>query len=155
MNNLLDNQETTTTATLPVTEPVNSTTQKAGVIFPLRVSENIIEIRDENDKLIENRHVNLLLTEKEGNYHYSTITSFSRLVRMQVSKHHGKHFFCYRCLHGFIRQDLLDNHVELCKNVTAQRITMPSEKDNILKFTNIQKQLPAYFRVYTDFESIL
>ena len=32
---------------------------------------------------------------------------------------------------------------------------MPSEKDNMFQFTNIHKQLPAYFRVYADFECIL
>ena len=119
------------------------------------MSEKINEIRDENGELVENRHVNLLLTEKEGKYHYSTISSFSRLVRSQVSKRKQQQFLCYRCLHGFIRQDLLDSHVKLCNKVAVQRITMPSVKDSVLKFTNIQKQLPAYFRVYADFECIL
>ena len=126
-------------STLPPNDPALLTQQKPGIIFPLRITEKVIlQTRNEDDDdVTENRHVNLLLTEKDGDYHYSTITNFSRLVRSQVSKRKCQQFFCYRCLHGFIRQDLLDDHTELCKNVSAQRISMPSEKDNIFQFTNI------------------
>ena len=44
-------------------------------IYPLKVA----------DKIIKDRHVNLLLTEKDGNQHYSTIRNFSRLLSSQMS----------------------------------------------------------------------
>ena len=52
-------------------------------------------------------------------------------------------------------QDLLNQHVKLCQNVDSQRIKMPTEKNNTLKFTNIHKQLRSPFTVYVDFECIL
>ena len=98
--------------------------------------------------------MHLLLTERDGDTHYSTITNFSRLISSQVSKHEHKQFYCYRCLHGFIRQDLLDDHAKLCSRVDSQRIKMPP-KDTKLKFTNIHKQLRCPFVVYADFECLL
>ena len=69
-----------------VDPPFTAVKEKPGVIIPLRISDNIREIRGGDGELIENRHVNLLLTERDGNTHYSTITSFSILVCSQVSK---------------------------------------------------------------------
>ena len=46
---------------------------------------------------------------------------------------------------------LLDAHGEDCSHL--QRTKFP--KDPMCRFTNIQKQLPAPFLVYADFESIL
>ena len=100
------------------------------------------------------RHVNLLLTEKDGTYHYSTIKDFSRLVRSQVTHRNDKHFFWYSCLHGFIRKDLLSSHVQHCKTESAQRTKMPVD-DSTLKFTNVQKQLKAPLAVYANFKYIL
>ena len=140
----------------PPTPKVYATVkERKGTIFPLRVADKVCETYDENGKLTENRHVNLLLTEKNGSYHYSTIANFSRLVNSQSSKHgHQKHF-CYRCLQGFGRQELLAKHITLCGDVTARHVKMPTKGKNILKFTNIQKQLPNPIRVYADFECLL
>ena len=84
----------------------------------------------------------------------STIKNFSRLVRSQVTPHDNQHFFCYSCLHGFIREDLLTSHVQHCRVESAQRTKMP-ENDPTLKFTNVQKQPKAPFAAYADFECIL
>ena len=92
------------------------------------------------------RHVNLLLTESDGVQHYSTITDFSRLIGSQYTKAHGKHFYCYSCLHGFVvkkgektRQDcaLLQDHRKYCKTLKPQRVSYPQGKDTHLKFTHI------------------
>ena len=115
-----------------------------GTVYPLKVTQNKPSAR----------HVNLLLTEKDGAYHYSTIKNFSRLVRSQVTRHDNKHFFCYSCLHGFTREDLLTSHVQHCRVESAQRTKM-TENDPTLKFTNVQKQLKAPFAAYADFECIL
>ena len=88
---------------------------RKGTIFPLRVVDQVCETYDKNGKLTESRHANLMLTEKNGSQHYSTIA------------------FCYRCLQGFGRQDLLAKHIVLCGDATARHVKMPVKGKNILK----------------------
>ena len=58
---------------------------KCGVVYPVRVTKQDLS-----------RHVNLLLTERDGIWHYSTIKNFSGFLRSQYSKHsEGKTFYCY------------------------------------------------------------
>ena len=64
-------------------EPTNSRNS----IHPLKVCS----------KVIEGRHVNLLLTEKDGQQHYSNIKSFSRLLHSPVSQHQHRCYFCDAC----------------------------------------------------------
>ena len=125
-----------------------------GVIYPLKVCK----------KEITNRHVNLLLTEKDGVLHYSTIIHFSRLIDAQYNKNNMKYFYCYSCLHGFKGKKneqtiedciLLKQHREYCKTLKPQRTIFPSDEESILKFTNIEKQLKAPFTVYCDMECAL
>ena len=122
-------------------------------IYPLKVTQSE-----------QANHVNLLLTEKNGVKHYSTISNFSRLVGSQYSKDGHTHGYCYSCLHGFTlkvnekeRKDckLLKQHQKYCKTLKPQRTVFPSDEDLILKFTNIQKQLKAPFVMYADFEAML
>ena len=122
-------------------------------VYPLKVSQT------ENEK-----HVNLLLTEKNGIMHYSTIKNFSRLVGSQYTKDGHTHLYCYSCLHGFkLRKNetdrndsrLLKQHRDYCKTLKPQRTIFPTEEESILKFTNVQKQLKAPFVMYADFEAML
>ena len=125
---------------------------KRGMVYPLRVT-----------KKEGVRHVNLLLTEKDGNWHYSSIKNFSGFIRAQYSKHCGKTFYCYTCLHGFqakknekSRKDckLLKEHTVYCKQQKPQRVSYPP-KDKKLEFTNIKKMLKQPFVGYADFECLL
>ena len=81
-----------------------SNQRKEGKVYPLKVPKVIIK----------EPRVNLLLTEKNGQYHYTTITNFSRLVSSQISRRKCQHLFCFSCQHGFTRLDLLTSHVQ-CK----------------------------------------
>ena len=108
------------------------------------------------------RHVNLLLTEQDGSWHYSTIKNFSGFLAKQYSKLDKKSFYCYSCLHRFkakpnekTREDcvLLKEHVQYCKQQKSQRVSYPQKK--VVEFTNIQKQLKHPFVGYADFECIL
>ena len=63
---------------------------KPGIADPVRVTKQELS-----------RHVNLLPTEREGVWHYSSIKIFSGFLRSQFSKHWGKTYCCYSCLHGF------------------------------------------------------
>ena len=55
------------------------------------------------------------------------------------------------CLHAYSIQELLDVHATDCCH--AQRTKFSD--DPRCRFTNIQKQLPAPFVVYADFEEVL
>ena len=105
----------------------NSLTSNTGTIYPLKVCKNEVI----------NRHVNLLMTERDGVLHYSTISQFSRLVSSQYNKNKVKYFHCYSCLHGFKRKknelkredcQLLKEHRKHCNTSKPQRIIFPSDK---------------------------
>ena len=111
------------------------------VIYPLRVTEAVIA----------DRHLYLLLHERNGVHHYSTIKKFSRLISRQLSRHDDVVYCCKKCLHTYSTKELLAAHSVDCSHI--QRTKFP--KDSRCRFTNIQKQLPKPFVVYADFESIL
>ena len=86
--------------------------------------------------LVSDRHVDLLLFERNGIQHYTTIRNFSRLVSSQVSNHGHTIYCCKQCLHAYSTQKLLDAHAIDCCH--AQMTKFP--KDPRSRFTNIQKQ---------------
>ena len=101
----------------------------------------------------EEARINLLLIEKAGKFHYTWIKNLNRLLYDQ-SKHREQKHFCERCLHGYIREDLLEAHRPECKGIgqTAVRVEMPQEGK--LTFQNHHKQLPAPYVIYADFEAL-
>ena len=68
------------------------------VIYPLRVSST----------LVPDRHVHLVLFERNGIQHFTTIRNFSRSVGSQVSNHGHTVYCCKQCLHAYSTQKLLD-----------------------------------------------
>ncbi|KAK3795736.1 hypothetical protein RRG08_027294 [Elysia crispata] len=98
---------------------------------------------------------NLLLIEKAGKFHYTWIKNLNRLLYDQ-SKHREKKHFCERCLHGYSREDLLEDHKPECQGIgqTAARVEMPEEGKNKFTFQNHHKQLPAPYIIYADFEAL-
>ena len=111
------------------------------VIYPFRVLST----------LVPDRHVDLLLFERNGIQHYTTIINFSRIVSSQMSNDSHTIYCCKQRLHAYSTQELLDAHATDCCH--AQRTKFSD--DPRCQFTNIQKQLPTPFVVYADFESIL
>ena len=101
----------------------------------------------------EEARINLLLNEKAGKFHYTWIKNLNRLLYDQ-SKHRAQKHFCQRCLHGYIREDLLEAHRPECKGIgqTAVRVEMPQEGK--LTFQSHHKQLPAPYVIYADFEAL-
>ena len=59
-----------------------------------------------------------------------------------------------RVPHGFIREDLLQEHEPHCCRHGAQRIELPNEDNASLYFKDYHKQLKVPFVIYADFESI-
>ena len=110
-------------------------------IYPLRVSSTVVP----------DRHVDLLLFERDSVHHYTSIRNFGRLVGRQLSNHGYTVHCCRRCLHAYTCQELLDAHaVDSCH---SEKTNFP--KDPRYRFTNIQKQLLAPFVVYADIDSII
>ena len=101
-------------------------------------------------KICAENPINLLLIKEGEKTHYCLIKDFSRLMGHRTSSN-GRQFFCFNCLHAFIRQDLLDAHTMLCFHKRAQKIVFP-EKDKTVKFKNVRNQLPVPFIIYADFE---
>ena len=113
------------------------------VIYPLRVSST----------LVPDRHVDLLLFERNGIQHYTTIRNFRsrQMNSRQMNNHSPAVYCCQQCIHAYSTQELLDADDTDCCH--AQRTKFPNYPR--CRFTNIQKQLPPPFVVYADFESIL
>lgn len=94
-------------------------------------------------------HINLLYIEKNSCGHYCLIKDLKRLVRRQVTRHHGKTYFCESCLQFFTSQAKLDLHN--CSNT----VTVLPELNSKLYFKNFEKQQKHKFVIYADFESLL
>ncbi|XP_030766283.1 uncharacterized protein LOC115890241 [Sitophilus oryzae] len=113
----------------------------------------------------KNIHVNLLLiNDDDGNLHYCYISDLSKLISKQLSKHNGRKYLCEGCLQYFDTEQKLQYHNSYdCDHV---KINLPSKElvkdkygnvayENILKYTNYQKQMEVPFVIYADFECIL
>ena len=100
--------------------------------------------------------INLMLVEEHNRIHYTWIKNLNRLLHDQT-KHNERKHFCERCLHGYTRADLLDQHRPECQGngERAIRIEMPKPERSILKFENWHRQMKAPFVIYADFESII
>lgn len=116
-------------------------------------------------KFKRNTHVNLLyVQDDDGNSHYCLIKNLSRLVSKQKSNRHGQLFICDGCLQFFTTQIALNRHIQkdcnyICTNLPSNKLIInkfgDSIPENILQFTNFQKQLKLPFVIYADFESVL
>ena len=122
---------------------VNVFGYEKNIVYPLTVS-----------KAEYSQRVNLLLISEGEKKHYCLIKSMSRLLSAQTSTKEHKQFYCSRCLNSFGRQDLLDKHLELCKNNEAVGIKMP-EKGTFVNFKNHHKKMNMPFVIYADFESLM
>lgn len=113
---------------------------KKSVIGPLYKSE----VKSERSK-----HINLLLLENDTSSHYCLIKDLPRLVRSQITKHHGKIYLCESCLLFFPSSDQLDNH--LCGGV----VTVLPDKGSVIQFKNYERKQNVPFTIYADFETML
>lgn len=72
-----------------------------------------------------------------------------------LTKHNGIAYYCYRCFDRFSRENLLQKHTENCHPHAAQTVKMPSENDNILKFSSIHLLHHVAYTIYADIENLL
>ncbi|GBN22535.1 hypothetical protein AVEN_268168-1, partial [Araneus ventricosus] len=112
-------------------------------VFPLYVS-----------KRVDEECVNLLLIANEETQHYCLIRNMSRLLG-DLTKHNGKHHYCYRYLHRFAKVEILKDHLQYCNYHSPQHIKMPEKGENFIKFVNVHYQHPLPYIIYADFESLI
>eukprot|EP01048_Picozoa_sp_COSAG05_P018477 COSAG05_NODE_2710_length_2741_cov_1.654807_2_plen_702_part_01 len=144
-----------------------------GFKFPVKVidigkfeSRNNIAINvygcDENSgvyimrksKLICEKHIDLFLIESDTHNHYTWIKHFSRFAHVP-SDGHRKKCYCRYCLHGFLTDAKLQEHLDHgCREITDIKPEMPKKEDATLQFTNTEKRERAPFVIYADFECL-
>ena len=86
-------------------------------------------------------------------HHYTCIKDFNR----KSKNSHLLHFF-ERCLHGFSRHDLLEEHKPECRGINQAAVAIRMStfgKNDKIRFENYHKQLKAPFIIYADFESLI
>jgi len=100
-------------------------------------------------------HISLLKIEDDnGKTHYVYIKDYDKLIGQQTNKTTNKLFHCRYCQHGFIRQDLLDNHVKRgCLSVEGQSVKLP-DKGDVIGFLNENRKFKCPYVVYGDFECL-
>lgn len=122
-------------------------------VYPLRICDK--ELADHFDLL--------LLSDEQSGHHYCYITSFSRLIGSQVSKHGTKKVFCKRCFQyyqGSKRLEKLQNHLNICGKKKPIVAIMPHDSNDpelpkMLKFKNQHFQFKMPIVAYCDFECVL
>ncbi|XP_074025815.1 uncharacterized protein [Leptinotarsa decemlineata] len=88
-------------------------------------------------------------------YHFALIKDMSRLLCGQSGDINHKKFYCTKCLNHFYSQEVLNNHIFTCRKMNKTKITLPSEKEKFLSFTDFKNKEPVPFVIYSDIESIL
>ncbi len=112
------------------------------VLFPLYITKEHFDT-----------HVNLLLYSHGMIRHYCLIKDLNKLLYNQ-NRRKARMYYCRYCLHGFIREDLLQDHQPNCSQHGPQRIQLPDEENTSLYFKDYYKQLKVPFAIYADFESL-
>jgi len=95
------------------------------------------------------KSIHLLLLENNSNTHYCLIKDLPRLVRSQITQHHGKLYFCESCLLFFPTSHEIDTH--LCGGV----VTVLPNRGSYLSFKNFNRKQNIPFVIYADFETLL
>ena len=94
--------------------------------------------------------INLLLLLEDEKSHYCLIKNLDRLLSTQ-RVHHGKKFFCHRCLLPMYSSERLSEHSQYCA-ASGKRILMP--KEDHCEFRNVHKMQRRPFIMYADFECL-
>jgi len=103
---------------------------------------------DTDDKMLPQKRKKVLKTD----HHYFLIPDLNSFL-----SHGCKHqkFFCLNCLHSFSLETALLKHQTHCFSHGPQKVIAPKEGENILKFTNYEKQSMVPFIGFYDFEAVL
>ena len=95
--------------------------------------------------------MDLLLIFDENKSHYVYIKDFNRFM-FNKRKNKNKKYFCKCCLECFSSEKVLTEHKENCLVIKGKQNKKLAKGS--ISFKNYSKQLPAPFKIYTDFECI-
>ena len=95
--------------------------------------------------------MDLLLLIENDKSHYVYIQDFNTFMFHNI-KNKNKKWFCKSCLQCF-SENVLIKHKEDCLSING--VQSVDVEEGIIKFENYSKQLPAPFKIYTDFQSNL
>ena len=93
--------------------------------------------------------MDLLLLIDDDKSHYVCIKDFDRFI-FHKTKHKNKKWFYRSCLQCFSSENVLTKHKEDCLSINGKQ-SVKLEK-RIIEFENHFKQIPAPFKIHTDFE---
>jgi len=124
-------------------------------VFPLKVVDE-----EKTD------HFDLLLITDDENSHFTYISSFSRLVRSQKTRHTERVIFCKRCFTSFKPQNINKYKLNECIRFEEHKLICGTHKPilprmpapgSMLEFDAWKKtqRHPIYVVIYGDFEALL
>lgn len=87
--------------------------------------------------------------------HYVWIKNLSALIQRQVGKWRNKKYICNRCLHYFITEEKLQEHLLRCCSQNKTKITLPDDENRWVRFKNFKNKIEVPFIIYADIESLL
>ncbi|XP_053380071.1 uncharacterized protein LOC128548718, partial [Mercenaria mercenaria] len=123
---------------------INVFTFQENEIVPLKITSNTRRLH----------HVNLLWIKYGQVSHYVLIRDLNTFL-FRSKSHNQRMFFCPYCLHGFVRNESLQNHITYCSTNEAQKVELPAVGDSaILEFKDFEKELKVSFTIYADFETL-
>ena len=106
-----------------------------------------------NPKVLSDKTINLLLVVgSEGERHYCSIPSLSRLYHHTKSMHNMDHM-CERCIRSFRTKEKLEEHFQWCSRGRLQ-IEQPP-KETKFTYNTFQKELSPLKVIYADIESYI
>ena len=98
------------------------------------------------------QRIDLLYIRDDFTGHYLLIKNFNAFMRHRT-KHRNSMHYCRQCLHGFTTEDILSEHLPLCKQGINQVTKMPIP-GSVVHFAANYKQDKKLFAVYFDFECL-
>jgi hypothetical protein len=135
----------------------------------LNLKVNIL-YRDSDDKVFPLEYglgcgtkiVNLLMVQTKNSHHFILITDPNKYLRTNYKRENGKtsykkELFCLHCLSSFRNPEKLEKHQSICTLNKAKEETVPQkgEKDQIVRFKNLERQHKLDYTAYLDFECVL
>ena len=113
-------------------------------IYPLYISKNT------NREAVS---ITLLLVETDNSYgHYIAVKDIDKLLAVSDSR---KQYHCCFCLQSFLSDSKRNEHTRFCATIGLQVPIFPNGRKAKLKFREYRKMIPAPYKCFADFESIL
>lgn len=122
-----------------------------------RISVNVYALKNKTDVVgpiyktmcKRKHHVNLLMLENGTQSHYCLIKNLACLLKIQLTKHNGRVYFCDECMLFFNTEGKLNAHV--CGGVK----TILPDHGTQIQFKHYERMQDMPFIIYADFESLL